>query len=85
MFKLLGAVLLACVTGAAAQKFTGTATEFVPVPQLLNCGFIIEDFALAVLLSPEVFDLSQCKAVIAVTHQGTEVNMRVAGSCTGCC
>lgn len=85
----------------ATKDSSNPAIEFVPVLQPLNCGFIVEDFALAVLLSPEVFIPSRCKAVIAITctflysnsisdltkifpDGGTEVDMRVAGSCTDC-
>ncbi|KAJ7358340.1 hypothetical protein DFH08DRAFT_932459 [Mycena albidolilacea] len=85
MIRLLGAIMAACILRtAAAQSVAGKATEFVPVNSPLDCGFIVRPAALAVLLSPEAFDPSQCQAVIGVTFNGTEVDMRVAGSCDAC-
>ncbi|KAJ6582328.1 hypothetical protein B0H19DRAFT_1061752 [Mycena capillaripes] len=51
---------------------------------LIACvvGTVAQSFTETVLLSPEVFNSSQCDALISVTC--TEVDMRVAGSCTEC-
>ncbi|KAF7345596.1 hypothetical protein MVEN_01578400 [Mycena venus] len=85
MISLLGPIIAACILRtAAAQSISGTATEFAPVNSPLDCGFIVRPSALAVLLSPEAFDPSQCLAVIGVTFNGTEVDMRVAGTCDAC-
>ncbi|KAJ6450004.1 hypothetical protein C8R45DRAFT_947119 [Mycena sanguinolenta] len=76
MFKTI-AILATLALGAVAQLQTGTAIEFHPSSGPEACGIIIEPDAIALLLSPDLFNASFCDKIAAVEFNSVVQTMPV--------
>ncbi|KAJ6495079.1 hypothetical protein C8R45DRAFT_927023 [Mycena sanguinolenta] len=83
MFKTI-AILATLALGAVAQLQTGTAIEFHPSSGPEACGIIIEPDAIALLLSPDLFNASFCDKIAAVEFNSVVQTMPVLGICFPC-